>query len=269
MQTLNKNFIFHFKSQTWLFLPFLSPQQDPATPCPPSMWVGGEFSPPSTRMGGHCHGWQCSHHGLMLATPSAPNQPGLVFSGHSTLSPQDTFPGDFSSLKNGSILCSENWRENTTSNQTNSSCTLCRALGRAVHPGWGREGQLDPAQGFGRRVGICLTPGTGVKALLKINTSHARMAHPRAPHKQGGRLPAPINKHHGNHYRAGGVWLRVPQSPQPQQRGQCVGQETGPSHPDIVGSPTPAVTQAGWTAGSVSHGLPVLQLSFLFIFRMR
>lgn len=67
------------------------------------------------------------------------------------------------------------------------------------------EGQLDPAQEFGRRVGICFTPGTGVKALLKINTFHARMAHPHAPHKQGGSLPAPINKHPGNHYRAGGV----------------------------------------------------------------
>lgn len=45
-------------------------------------------------------------------------------------------------------------------------------------------------------MGICLTPGNRVKALLKRNTFHARMALPYAPHKQDESLPAPINKHH-------------------------------------------------------------------------
>lgn len=41
--------------------------------------------------------------------------------------------------------------------------------------------------------------------------------------------------------------------------------QAGPSHPDIVGSPILALTQAGWAAGSVSHrGQPILQLSSCF-----
>lgn len=48
-------------------------------------------------------------------------------------------------------------------------------------------------------MGICVTPGNRGKALLKINTFHARMALPHTPHKQGGSFPAPINKHHENH----------------------------------------------------------------------
>lgn len=43
MQTLNKNFIFHFKSQTWLFLPFL-PTAGPRNSLP-SIHVGGGDQP--------------------------------------------------------------------------------------------------------------------------------------------------------------------------------------------------------------------------------
>lgn len=155
MRTLNKTSIFHFKSQTWFFLPFLSPQQEGEQLLAQHRW-GWE---------GHCHGWHCSHSGLILATPSAPNQPGLVFTECSTLNPQDTFQGSFSPIRNGSILCLENWRENTTSNQQVLHTQALAGLPTQAGAG---ERQLDPAQGCRRRVGICLTPGTRVKALLKI-----------------------------------------------------------------------------------------------------
>lgn len=61
--------------------------------------------------------------GLTLATKSLP-QISLVWCSQDALhADPKSFPGNLSPIRNGSTLCSENWRENTAGNQTSRSHT--------------------------------------------------------------------------------------------------------------------------------------------------